>query len=393
MILSNKRHHKLLALFLALTLFCGVLFSANFGLSEVRASDAIAEGVWGDNITWEFDGSTLTVHGQGRMKDAPITWEGYTYTIHVPWAHYNIRKIVIGEGITHIGKANFAVYYQALADIVLPNSLTSIGDLAFERNKKLRTVNLPSNLKSIGDFAFYNCTKLQNVTLPNSLSQAGTSAFSRCDIFTAITIPPSLKNVKDSFSGCKNLANVKISNGVSKIDKEAFVECPKLKTIDLPASVSSIGARAFDDCNKLTSVKIRNKNCKIDSHPLTFPKKTIIYGYRNSTAEKYAKKHNLKFKTLSGSSGSKTVKVKKLKITNAPKKLKAGKSKTLKVKVTPSNATKKSVTWKSSNKKYAMVSSKGKVIAKKAGKGKTVKITAIAKDGSKKKASVKIKIK
>lgn len=392
MILSNKRHHKLLALFLALTLFCGVLFSANFGLSEVKASNAIAEGIWGDNITWEFDGSTLTVRGQGRMKDAPITWEDYTYTIHVPWPR-DVQKIVIGEGITHIGKANFAVYYQALETIVLPNSLTSIGDVAFEHNKKLRTVNLPSNLKSIGDFAFYNCTKLQNVTLPNTLTQAGTSAFSSCDTFTAITIPPSLKTVKGSFSGCKNLTSVKISNGVNKIGKEAFAECPKLKTINLPASVSNIGAMAFDDCNKLANVKIRNKNCKIDSHPLTFPKKTIIYGYKNSTAEKYAKKHNLKFKTLSGSSSSKTIKVKKLKITNVPKTLKAGRSKTLKVKVTPSNATKKSVTWKSSNKKYATINSKGRVTAKKAGKGKTVKITAVAKDGSKKNATVKIKIK
>ena len=73
-------------------------------------------------------------------------------------------------------------------------------------------------------------------------------------------------------------------------------------------------------------------------------------------------------------------------------KVVAGKKITLKVKIKPVNATNKAVTWKSSNKKYATVNSKGVVTAKKAGKGKTVTITATAKDGSKKKATFKIKI-
>ncbi|MGN0277704.1 MAG: Ig domain-containing protein [Hominisplanchenecus sp.] len=60
--------------------------------------------------------------------------------------------------------------------------------------------------------------------------------------------------------------------------------------------------------------------------------------------------------------------------------------------ISPENATNKGVTWKSSNKKYATVSSKGVVKTKKAGKNQTVTITAIAKDGSGKKATYKIKI-
>ncbi len=88
----------------------------------------------------------------------------------------------------------------------------------------------------------------------------------------------------------------------------------------------------------------------------------------------------------------KKVSVKKLKITGK-KTVKAGKKLTLKVKVTPSNATNKSVKWTSSNKKYATVNAKGVVTAKKAGKGKNVRITATAKDGSKKKVTFKIRIK
>lgn len=73
--------------------------------------------------------------------------------------------------------------------------------------------------------------------------------------------------------------------------------------------------------------------------------------------------------------------------------LKAGKSINLKTKVTASKSANKTLQWTSSNKKYATVTNKGKVTAKKAGKGKTIKITAMATDGSKKKATIKIKIK
>jgi hypothetical protein len=87
-----------------------------------------------------------------------------------------------------------------------------------------------------------------------------------------------------------------------------------------------------------------------------------------------------------------TIKISRLSITAPSKKLAAGKKVKLTLDVFPNNATNKTVTWKTSNKKYATVDSKGNVSLKKAGIGKTVTITATAKDGSKKKASFKIKI-
>lgn len=396
---ATSRHsvfQKLCAFFLTLVLTFISPFSLVFPGSAVQASNPIDSGTWGDSITWEFDGSTLTFTGQGAMQDAPITASGISTTIHTPWGarfRNEIKKIVIGEEITHVGKANFSTYFQNLETVVLPNSLISIGDFAFEHSKKLHTINYPPNLKSIGAFAFTGCSRLKNPSLPNPITSIGESAFGSCSGLTSITIPQNMKTVNNSFSNCINLTSVKLHNNVKKIGEGAFGSCIKLKTIDIPPSVNSIGFRAFNYCEKLSSIKIRNRHCKISMiNECTIPQKTVIYGYKGSPAEKYAKKFGNKFKSLSGSSSSKTIRVKKLKITNAPKKLKAGKSKTLKVKVTPSNATKKSVTWKSSNKKYATISSKGKVIAKKAGKGKTVKITAVAKDGSKKKAAVRIRI-
>ena len=87
-----------------------------------------------------------------------------------------------------------------------------------------------------------------------------------------------------------------------------------------------------------------------------------------------------------------TIKVTKIKITAKTKtmNLKSKKTQTLKVTVSPAKASNRKVKWKSSNKKIATVNAKGKVTAKKAG---TVKITAVAKDGSGKRATIKIKIK
>ena len=88
----------------------------------------------------------------------------------------------------------------------------------------------------------------------------------------------------------------------------------------------------------------------------------------------------------------KKVKVSSIKLTSKVKNVKAGKKVTIKATINPSNASNKAVTWSSSNKDYATVNSKGVVTTKKAGIGETVTITAKAKDGSGKKATVKIKI-
>ena len=102
-----------------------------------------------------------------------------------------------------------------------------------------------------------------------------------------------------------------------------------------------------------------------------------------------AKTSNGKTAKVTLNASKKAVKVTKVAITGS-KSMKVKKSQTLKANITPATADNTKVTWKSSNKKIATVNSKGKVTAKKKG---TVKITATAKDGSKKKATIKIKVK
>lgn len=75
------------------------------------------------------------------------------------------------------------------------------------------------------------------------------------------------------------------------------------------------------------------------------------------------------------------------------KSVKAGKTVKLKAVVKASKGANKKLRWTSNNTKYAIVTSSGKVKTKKAGKKKTIKITAMATDGTNKKATIKIKLK
>ena len=86
------------------------------------------------------------------------------------------------------------------------------------------------------------------------------------------------------------------------------------------------------------------------------------------------------------------IKVASLSIAAPSKKLAAGKKVKLTLKVIPENVANKAVIWKTSNKKYAVIDKKGRLVLKKKGAGKSVTITAVAKDGSQKKAAIKIKI-
>ena len=87
-----------------------------------------------------------------------------------------------------------------------------------------------------------------------------------------------------------------------------------------------------------------------------------------------------------------SIKVTQLTITAPSKKLAAGKKVKLTLGVAPANAANKEVSWETSNKKYATIDKNGMLTLKKAGAGKTVTVTATAKDGSGKKATIKIKI-
>ena len=122
-----------------------------------------------------------------------------------------------------------------------------------------RTVVIPNSVTSIGDYAFYECSGLTSITIPDGVTSIGNDAFSDCSSLTSITIPDSVTSIGSSvFRDCGSLASITIPDGVTNIGWSAFLRCTGLTSVTIPDSVTSIGENAFSCCTGLTSITIPN---------------------------------------------------------------------------------------------------------------------------------------
>ena len=139
----------------------------------------------------------------------------------------------------------------------IPNSVTSIGKVAFYGCKGLTSITIPNSVTRIGNGAFYGCKGLTSITIPNSVTSIGSYAFKYCSGLTSITIPNSVTSIGEgAFVDCSSLTSITIPNSLTSIESYAFSYCSGLTSITIPNSVTSIGYRAFYGCSSLKSIKI-----------------------------------------------------------------------------------------------------------------------------------------
>ena len=206
-------------------------------------------GTCGNNLKWEYKNGTLSITGKGAM---------YDYNQNAPWASYtgSISKVVIGNTVTAIGDMAFSGC-SSLTSVTIPSSVTSIGAEAFYGCKSLTSIAIPYSVTSLGGGAFHSCDSLRTVTISGSISAIESSTFFDCYSLTSITIPGSVTSIKSyAFAYCDSLSSVTMSDAVTSIGEGAFSDCVSLTSIAIPDSVTSIGAKAFNRCALLTSVTI-----------------------------------------------------------------------------------------------------------------------------------------
>ena len=168
----------------------------------------------------------------------------------------------------------------SLSEIVIPSSVTSIGDLEFYGCGSLSEIVIPSSVTSIGYKAFCGCSSLKYISIPKSVIGLNGNPFAewkgkleclspnfvyeddilfnkdksriisfRNQNIKSYVIPSSVTSIGDrAFLGCGSLSEIVIPSSVTSIGDSAFLGCGSLSEIVIPFSVTSIGDSAFYDC-------------------------------------------------------------------------------------------------------------------------------------------------
>jgi len=148
-----------------------------------------------------------------------------------------------------------------LTSIIIPDTVTSIGDGAFSGCTGLTSFIIPNSVTSIGNSAFVDCTGLTSITIPDSVTSIGDLAFGFCTGLTSITIPNSVTSIGNAaFFYCAGLTSLTIPDSVTSIGDLAFGFCTGLTSITIPNSVTSIGDMVFSGCTSLTSIQVETSN-------------------------------------------------------------------------------------------------------------------------------------
>jgi len=138
-----------------------------------------------------------------------------------------------------------------LKTIILPKTLTSIGQMAFDYCTGLTSVVFGNSITSIGSQAFCYCSGLTTLTIPNSVTSIGDYTFNCCSGLTGnLTIPNSVTSIGTfAFNKCNQLASITIGNGVTALPELSLGQCTGLKSIKCMSTIPPIA-----DFNSFSSV-------------------------------------------------------------------------------------------------------------------------------------------
>ena len=260
----------------------------NEDLSTETTEEEIKEAfVDGRGVKYSKDGRKL-LKAPGELSGAYSVKEGTRIICDLAFSFCSsLSEIVIPSSVTSIGDGAFSCCHS-LSEIVIPSSVTSIGDHAFSGCDSLSEIVIPSGVTSIGNYAFSGCSSLKYISIPKSVIGLNGNPFvewkgkleclspnfvyeddilfnkdkSRIISFRnqnveSYVIPSSVTSIgKGAFTGCYSLSEIVIPSSVTCIGDGAFSFCRSLSEIVIPSSVTSIGDWAFSNCDSLSEIVI-----------------------------------------------------------------------------------------------------------------------------------------
>ena len=183
-------------------------------------------------------------------------------------------------------------------NLIISDSVTSIGDFAFCNCSSLESITIPKSVTRIGSGIFGGCSSLKTViveagnpeyhsaknciiqtksktliagcdnsVIPDdgSVTSLGDGAFENCRLLESITIPRSVTSIGNHvFLQCSSLKNIDIPNSVTSIGEGVFIRCTSLKSITFPNGITRIKAYMLNGCTSLESISIPDSVTSIE---------------------------------------------------------------------------------------------------------------------------------
>ena len=187
-----------------------------------------------------------------------------------------VAELEIPEGVTSIGKFAFKGY-SGLTHVTIPQSVNNIEGNAFSFCHNMVKFDVAAGnrfFKSENGLLLTKDGKIllsvpsgrEEVRIPQGVESIAGSAFAGCSKIVEVKVPKGVKSIGwHSFDGCKNLAKIELPEGLECLGRfdRAFCNCIMLDNVTIPGSVKEIGANAFFSCRQLKNVTIQNGAPKV----------------------------------------------------------------------------------------------------------------------------------
>ena len=228
----------------------------------------------------------------------PDNWFSLYYTALIGSAWYDNQP----DGVVYAGNVlyRYKGNVPSESQIEIKEGTLGINQYAFSEQNGLKTIVIPNSVTTIGEEVFRNCNALTSVTIGNSVTSMGKSAFEGCSGLTSVHISDIAAWCKITFAhdieyvfpyddepycfeyysyksnpliyahhlylGEEEIKDLVFPTSVTSIGEGAFYGCSGLTSVTIPISVTSIGSYTFSGCSGLTSVTIPNSMTSIESN-------------------------------------------------------------------------------------------------------------------------------
>ena len=228
--------------------------------------------------------------------------------------------VYVPDGISKIAEDAFSG--SSVKEVILPDSVTEIGDRAFKECRMLQRIRLPRGLRELGNELFWFCSSLSSIEIPEGVEKISpfSTPFAGCESLKEVSmstqlmtesnglglpspcrvkgyggyegdfiiegktliryigngkdaqirVPKGIKNIADNAFALSSLEEVILPTGLERIGSYAFDQCNNLKKVSLPKSLQIIGRSAFNFCRKLSSINIPDRVTCIGERALQF---------------------------------------------------------------------------------------------------------------------------